>query len=113
MKSFGERVKKARLSHTPSMTQKVLSEKTGISQAHISRIEKDTYKGTPAIIELSKALEVNIEWLVNGYGTMKDITNKNNTNLDRLIKSIENNELTNEEIEKVIDNAIIHISKLR
>ena len=67
MNTSGERLKFLR--NKKKLTQKELSEATGIKQATISRYEKDEFKpASDALIILSKYFNVPSEWILNGNG---------------------------------------------
>ena len=66
---FSERVRLARLA--AGLSQKLLAEKAGMSQAGISEMEINA-KGSPNAVRIAQVLGVRAEWLVNGSGEMRD-----------------------------------------
>ena len=68
MKTFGERLRHARTLR--KMTQGELSEKSGVKQGTISKIERDGQGRTTYIAELADALDIRIEWLKDNSGPM-------------------------------------------
>jgi len=70
MVTLGSRLKFSRKQR--AMTQKELSEKSGVSQQLISRIESEKIDNTTEIFSLSEALGVSARWLSKGEGEMTE-----------------------------------------
>ena len=63
MSSFGERLKKARI--TKGITQKELSQKLGVAQSTIANYEKNTrFPGNELLKEISEYLQVSLDFLM-------------------------------------------------
>lgn len=110
--TMGKRLAIARKTHTPKMTQKDLACLSGVKQATISRIESGQIEETKYVVELAKAVNVHIEWLKSGFGTMRPISSNLKEKMNRLEKTINNMNLSNDELDRIIDIAIIEASKI-
>lgn len=66
MEELKDRLKSARLD--AGMTQKQLSDATGITQPVISDLEKGKQQGSAALVKLAEALGVSPSWLDQGAG---------------------------------------------
>ncbi len=53
------------------LTQKALAERIGVSQAAIQKLTSGKAAGSTRLVEISKALQVNPEWLSVGHGQMR------------------------------------------
>lgn len=72
MDNFAKRLKYAR--KLRGLTQAQLSEKSGVNQSDISKIESGTHQKSTSLIALAKALNFNPTWLDSGDGTMQSHT---------------------------------------
>jgi len=70
MVTLGSRLKFSRKQR--AMTQKELSEKSGVSQQLISSVENEKIDNTTEIFSLSEALGVSARWLSKGEGEMTE-----------------------------------------
>jgi len=68
MTTLGSRLKLSRKQR--AMTQKDLSEKSGVSQQLISRVESEKIDNTTEFLSLAEALGVSAKWLSKGEGEM-------------------------------------------
>ena len=105
---FGSYLRKSRLDH--GIGQRELAKEIGIAPSYLSDIEKEKRNAPNLNIlkKLSKILKIDIDHLNNLAGISKkelppDIVEyvKKNPNLNSLIRTIKNNNLSNEEIEKI------------
>ena len=105
---FGSYLRKLRLDH--GIGQRELAKEIGIAPSYLSDIEKEKRNAPNLNIlkKLSKILKIDIDHLNNLAGISKkelppDIVEyvKKNPNLNSLIRTIKNNNLSNEEIEKI------------
>ncbi|HIF9183786.1 TPA: helix-turn-helix domain-containing protein [Photobacterium damselae] len=110
--TVGKRLKFARKAHTPELTQAQLAEMTGIRQATISRLERGVFCDTKFVVEIAMALGVNTEWLSRGLGVMKNKPNKTKSQLQRLEKVLDGMNISESDIERIIDIAILEASKI-
>lgn len=128
--TFGERMVLARKfphnsTNGRAMSQSMLAERCGLTQAQISRLEKSKSSNSTKIIEIAGALGVSVHWLKTGKGTpdAKDLTMEgvlarqtdNQKAMEpylRLKKTVDSLGLSNENVEKMIDHAIIYATKL-
>ena len=68
-RSIGERVRLAR--ESLKWDQNTLADKAGMRQATVSDIERDRSRGERSLPKLADALNVRLEWLLNGEGDMR------------------------------------------
>jgi transcriptional regulator with XRE-family HTH domain len=68
--SFGQRLKKAR-EDVAQLTQAQLSERSGVSQQAISKIERGDQAGSTQVTQLAVACSVDVKWLATGAGEMQ------------------------------------------
>ncbi len=110
--TIGERLRIARNTHIPKLSQKDVALRSGLTQPAISELERGTTHGTPKIAALAEAVNVNIIWLAQGEGEMRNAAIEEKTELLRLSHAIQKLGLTRAQIEKVVDQAISHASKI-
>lgn len=77
-----ERLKLAR--KNKGMTQTEVADKSGLTQATYSQLERGIFKSTGRIVAIANTLQVNIEWLATGEGQM--LTNRQQ--VDELVASL-------------------------
>lgn len=53
------------------MTQGALAKASGVSQPTIWRLTKGEAEGSRKLVEIARALDINVEWLANGVGEMR------------------------------------------
>ena len=68
--SLGTRVKQQRIAYNLSQAQ--LGEKTGLTQASVSRIESDSFSSSEALLDIARTLKVSPFWLQTGEGEPDD-----------------------------------------
>ncbi len=110
--TIGERLKIARNTHVPKLSQKDVAKRSGLTQPAISELERGTTHGTPKIMALAAAVNVNIVWLASGEGEMRSSGTEEVQELLRLSHAVRKLGLTREQIEQVVDKAISHASKI-
>lgn len=89
MSTMSERIKQLRKEF--NMTQKDMAQGLGVTNAHISRIEKGLTMPSDALIKLiAKSFEVSEPWLKTGEGSMMiyDLWVEADNNLDRSIQNL-------------------------
>lgn len=87
MSTMSERIKQLRKEF--NITQKDMARELGVTNAHISRIEKGLTMPSDALIKLiAKLYEVSEPWLKTGEGPMMiyDLWDESDNNLDRSLK---------------------------
>lgn len=87
MSTMSERIKQLRKEF--DITQKDMARELGVTNAHISRIEKGLTMPSDALIKLiAKLYEVSEPWLKTGEGPMMiyDLWDESDNNLDRSLK---------------------------
>ncbi|HGS5009487.1 XRE family transcriptional regulator [Vibrio parahaemolyticus] len=110
--SFGDRVRKARAMHSPKLNQYQLAERAGLKQSTISRIEKGDFQGTAKLVELAAALNVSPIWLSTGEGDMKPQGGDEHSELQRLSHAVQRLGLNREQVEELVNQAIIIATKM-
>ncbi|MGD1335072.1 helix-turn-helix domain-containing protein [Vibrio harveyi] len=110
--SFGERVRKARSLHNPKLNQYQLAERAGLKQSTISRIEKGDFQGSAKLVELAAALNVSPIWLSTGEGEMKPQGGEEHSELQRLSHAVQRLGLNRQQVEQLVDQAIIIATKM-
>ncbi|EOD9553445.1 helix-turn-helix domain-containing protein [Vibrio parahaemolyticus] len=110
--TVGERLKKARATHIPKLNQHEVAVRSGVSQPTISDLERGISNNSTKLAELASALNVNMIWLATGSGEMRNPEAENRSELQRLAHAIQRLDLSREQIELVVDNAIAYASKL-
>lgn len=70
MSSIGERIKKARMAHTPPLSQSDVARRAGVSQSTVGNLEAGIRKRPMDIVGIAAALGVSSEWLSTGEGSM-------------------------------------------
>ncbi|MHA2782565.1 helix-turn-helix domain-containing protein [Vibrio harveyi] len=110
--SFGERVRKARSLHNPKLNQYQLAERAGLKQSTISRIEKGDFQGSAKLVELASALNVSPIWLSTGEGEMKPQGGEEHSELQRLSHAVQRLGLNRQQVEQLVDQAIIIATKM-
>lgn len=68
MKTIGDRLKHAR--ETRGLKQVDLAKLAGVSQSTIGNVESGIRERPRSLIEIAKALDVNVDWLLTGRGDM-------------------------------------------
>ncbi|WP_034915650.1 LexA family transcriptional regulator [Erwinia sp. 9145] len=63
---------------TMGFTQGALAKASGVSQPTIWRLTKGEAEGSRKLVDIARALEVNVEWLANGEGEMRGPAGLNN-----------------------------------
>ncbi|UDQ81876.1 helix-turn-helix domain-containing protein [Erwinia rhapontici] len=53
------------------MTQGALAKASGVSQPTIWRLTKGEAEGSRKLVDIARALDINVEWLANGAGEMR------------------------------------------
>ncbi len=110
--TLGQRIKKARALHEPKLKQEDLARRAGLTQAAVSRLENDNFTGTAKVVALAAALNVSPVWLQTGKGTMKPPGGEEQSELQRLSHAVQRLGLTKEQIEELVDKAIIIATKM-
>lgn len=110
--SVGERLKQARVTHKPALTQKDVSDRSGVSQSVISDLERGKIQGTTKMIELAASVNVNALWLSSGHGEMRSPETERLTEIQRLSHAVQKLDLTREQVEKLVNMAIAEASKM-
>jgi len=103
---FAEKLKKIRKNKNVSQIE--LSEKIGISPNHFSRLETGKYMPSiPVLVKIAQALEVTIDYLVNGMDEdIPEIQIKNKSLLEK-VKLIDNlDEEDQRAIIRIIDSML-------
>jgi len=87
MNPICSRVKEIRKSY--ALTQVDFSKRLGVTNAHISAIEKDKTIPSPALIKLiSKEFRINENWLITGLGELEE-ENEENFIEKQLLEAVE------------------------
>lgn len=110
--TVGQRLKKARTTHTPKLNQHDVATRSGVSQPTISDLERGMSLTSTKLAELAAAVNVNMIWLANGTGEMRNPESENRSELLRLSHAIQRLGLDRSQIEEVVDQAIAHASKI-
>ncbi|XEV13591.1 helix-turn-helix domain-containing protein [Vibrio alginolyticus] len=110
--TLGQRLKKARLSHAPQLSQKDVAMRSGVSQPVVSDLERGRTHSSTKIAELAVAVNVNMIWLATGTGEMRDPETERKTELLRLSHAVQKLGLTREQVEELVDDAITKASKM-
>ncbi len=110
--TIGQRLKIARKTHTPPLSQKQVAELAGVTQTHISDLERGRTSTSTKVAELAVSVNVEIFWLATGKGEMRRSRTEHRTEIQRLSYAIDKLELSQEQIEYVIEKAISLATKL-
>lgn len=112
--SLGTRVKQQRIAYNLSQAQ--LGEKTGLTQASVSRIESDSFASSEALLDIARTLKVNPFWLQTGEGEPDDTPlwlikmalqrHINQEQLDSLKKETETASQASQEVVRIISTLL-------